>query len=54
MLLNSAQNKVCDACMRGKQTRDSFIVSSSRAVEPFELIHCDIWGPYRVMSTCGA
>ncbi|CAH9129000.1 unnamed protein product [Cuscuta epithymum] len=54
VLLNSVQNKVCDACMRGKQTRDSFIVSSGRAVEPFELIHCDIWGPYRVKSTCGA
>ncbi|CAH9093344.1 unnamed protein product [Cuscuta epithymum] len=54
MSLNSVQNKVCDACMRGKQTRDSFIVSSGRAVEPFELIHCDIWGPYRVLSSCGA
>ncbi|CAH9126065.1 unnamed protein product, partial [Cuscuta epithymum] len=50
-LLHSVENKVCDACMRGKQTRDSFVVSSARAVEPFELIHCDIWGPYRVVST---
>ncbi|CAH9113677.1 unnamed protein product, partial [Cuscuta epithymum] len=49
-LLNSDQNKICDACMRGKQTRDSFDVSNARAVEPFELIHCDVWGPYRVLS----
>ncbi|CAH9084243.1 unnamed protein product, partial [Cuscuta europaea] len=53
-LLHFDQNNVCDVCMRGKQTRDSFVVSSTRAVEPFELIHCDIWGPYRKMSTCGA
>ncbi|CAH9056431.1 unnamed protein product [Cuscuta europaea] len=40
--------------MRGKQTRDGFVTSSARAVELFELIHCDIWGPYRVVSSCGA
>ncbi|CAH9100668.1 unnamed protein product [Cuscuta europaea] len=53
-LLDSVGNKICDACMRGKQTRDKFVVSRARAVEPFELIHCDVWGPYRVLSTCGA
>ncbi|CAH9109373.1 unnamed protein product [Cuscuta epithymum] len=47
-------NKTCDACMRGKKTRDVFDINNSRAVEAFELIHCDVWGPYRVPSTCGA
>ena len=28
--------------------------SDSRAVRCFELIHCDLWGPYRVSSACGA
>ncbi|CAH9105058.1 unnamed protein product, partial [Cuscuta europaea] len=36
-------NNVCDACLRGKQTRDSFNNNLAKAVEPFELIHYDIW-----------
>ncbi|CAH9134862.1 unnamed protein product, partial [Cuscuta epithymum] len=44
-VLQSVQNKACDACLRGKQTRDIFSISNARAVEPFELIHCDVWGP---------
>ncbi|CAH9121069.1 unnamed protein product [Cuscuta epithymum] len=47
-------NKICDACMRGKQTRDVFAINTARAIEPFELIHCDIWGPYRTPATSGA
>ncbi|KAJ1695814.1 hypothetical protein LUZ63_012512 [Rhynchospora breviuscula] len=44
----------CDICLRAKQTRDVFPISLNKAVEPFELVHCDIWGPYRQPSHCGA
>ena len=43
--------KVCDACVRGKQVRNSFklkkIVSTNR---PLELLHMDLCGPMRIMS----
>ncbi|MDD0148375.1 DDE-type integrase/transposase/recombinase, partial [Shigella flexneri] len=44
----------CDVCLRAKQTRDVFPDSINRANCAFELIHCDVWGPYRVKSSCGA
>ena len=47
-------NKTCDACFKAKQTREVFCSSDSRASEIFELIHCDLWGPYRVSSSCNA
>ena len=46
--------QVCDICLRAKQTRDIFIPSQNKANEPFDLIHCDVWGPYRVRSSCCA
>jgi len=49
-------NKVepCDVCFRAKQTRNSFDISESKADDLFEIIHCDIWGSYKVSSFCGA
>ena len=47
-------NDVCDICLRAKQTRNPFPLSESKAKNIFELIHCDIWGPYRVSSLCGS
>ena len=44
----------CDACFRAKQTRTQFITSESHAKDIFDLIHCDIWGAYKVPSLCGA
>jgi len=44
----------CDICFCAKQTRCSFSESDSKASEPFEIIHCDIWGVYHIPSTCGA
>lgn len=46
--------KACDVCMRAKQPRFSFPISRNKATEPFELIHCDLWGAYRTPSSCGA
>lgn len=52
--LGRNNNKACDICFRAKQTRETFISSDSRAEECFELIHCDLWGAYRVPAACGA
>jgi GAG-pre-integrase domain/Integrase core domain len=51
---SSISEGVCEICLRAKQTREFFSISSNKAVESFALIHCDIWGPYRVASHCGA
>lgn len=31
-----------------------FPVSDSKASRTFEIIHCDLWGPYNTVSSCGA
>ena len=51
---NVELNKCCDVCQREKQTREKFPVCTFRAYDLFELIHCDLWGPYRHVSFCGA
>jgi hypothetical protein len=45
---------VCDICLQAKQIRETFSLSFNKTVESFTLIHCDIWGPYRIPSHCGA
>lgn len=45
---------ICDICLRAKQTRDCFHESANKAAGIFDLIHCDLWGAYRVLSTSGA
>ncbi|CAH9146720.1 unnamed protein product [Cuscuta epithymum] len=47
-------NKSCDVCPQAKQVRDSFPVSNNKSSRIFELIHCDLWGPYKTPSTCDA
>ena len=46
--------KVCDACAKGKQVKNSFkskrVVSTSK---PLELLHIDLCGPMRIMSRGG-
>jgi len=44
-------NKCCDVCQRAKQMKNKFFVSDFRASNGFELIHCDLWGPYRNISS---
>jgi hypothetical protein len=52
------QNNSCtqtrDVCLRAKQTRDVFPISNNKAMQNFQLIHCDVWGPYRTLAMCGA
>lgn len=43
----------CDICHLAKQCNLSFLSSTSCASAPFELIHCDAWGPYRTPTTDG-
>ena len=47
-------NKACVVCPQAKQTREPFPVSLFHATRAFELIHCDLWGPYSTPSSCNA
>lgn len=50
-----AKNKIpCDSCIRAKQTRLPFPLSSIKTNSCFEMIHCDIWGRHATASTSGA
>lgn len=40
--------RVCVTCPMSKFPRLPFSLSQSRAAEPFDLVHMDIWGPYKV------
>jgi len=43
------QNHNCTVCALARQTRLPFSTSSISSVKPFELIHCDIWGPLKFL-----
>ncbi|KAL1215124.1 Retrovirus-related Pol polyprotein from transposon TNT 1-94 [Cardamine amara subsp. amara] len=47
-------NSACEICNRAKQTRCYFPLSNNKTWEIFEMVHCDIWGPYRIPSHSGA
>ncbi|XP_021756883.1 uncharacterized protein LOC110721955 [Chenopodium quinoa] len=47
-------NKDCEVCHRSKHTRDKFPLSENKASRIFEIVHCDLWGPYKEPSSCGA
>jgi len=53
---NSSKDKheVCEICFRAKQTHERFSVSYNKAEYISELIHCDIWGPYKEPFSSGA
>ena len=52
--MNFDKDKICDACLFGKQVRSSFksknLVTTSR---PLELLHIDLFGPMNVISMGG-
>ncbi|CAH9083893.1 unnamed protein product, partial [Cuscuta epithymum] len=48
------KDRVCDSCVKAKHTRLSFGKSSIKTSECFDLLHCDIWGSYRMPSLSGA
>lgn len=43
----------CYVCPLAKQRKLSFISHNNMSASPFDLIHCDIWGPYCEMSYSG-
>jgi len=51
--LNEAKEDSCEICLRAKQTRSRFPISKNNTKYAFDLIHCDIWGSYRIPSSCG-
>ena len=51
---NALCDKACNVCLRAKQCRESFPISINKTMDNFQLIHCDLWGPYRTISHCGA
>lgn len=44
----------CNVFPMAKQTRLPFPLSSISTHAPFELLHCDIWGPHKVPTHSGA
>ena len=43
----------CPICPLAKQRKLSFVSHNNLAILPFDLIHCDIWGPHHVPSYSG-
>jgi hypothetical protein len=47
-------HKVCSICPLARQHRLHFPVHTNVSCMPFEIIHCDIWGPMFVSSLNGS
>ncbi|GKB15970.1 ribonuclease H-like domain-containing protein [Tanacetum coccineum] len=43
----------CDICHKAKQTREPFPLSDHKSKSVGDIVHCDVWGPYRVVSEDG-
>ncbi|KAJ0596006.1 putative RNA-directed DNA polymerase [Helianthus annuus] len=48
--VNSVEHDACDVCHRSKQIRVPFPLSDHKSKELGELVHLDLWGPYKVPS----
>ncbi|GJS30996.1 ribonuclease H-like domain-containing protein [Tanacetum coccineum] len=44
---------VCKVCHRAKQTKEPFPLSDHKSKDLGELVHLDLWGPYKVTSSEG-
>ncbi|XP_019260764.1 PREDICTED: uncharacterized protein LOC109238744 [Nicotiana attenuata] len=49
----STRIDLCTTCPCAKQTRQSFPISSIKTVARFELVHMDVWGPYKIPTVNG-
>ncbi|KAJ6881076.1 hypothetical protein NC651_027806 [Populus alba x Populus x berolinensis] len=47
-------NKTCSICPLAKQHRLPFPHSITAFAQPFDLIHCDLWGPFSTKSISGS
>ncbi|GKD44220.1 ribonuclease H-like domain-containing protein [Tanacetum coccineum] len=43
----------CDICHKAKKTKEPFPLSDHKTKSVGDMIHCDVWGPYRVVSKDG-
>ena len=43
----------CSICPKAKQTRLPFPLSTIKSHSPFNLLHCDIWGPHKTPTHFG-
>nr|GFB55724.1 ribonuclease H-like domain-containing protein [Tanacetum cinerariifolium] len=44
---------LCDTCNKAKQTREPFPLSDHKYSKIDELVHLDVWGPYKITSRDG-
>jgi len=44
---NTSTHNNCNICLISKQTRLPFTLSAINTQCPFDLLHCDIWGPHK-------
>ncbi|KAL5788090.1 hypothetical protein ACOSP7_005039 [Xanthoceras sorbifolium] len=51
---NISYDNNCTVYPMAKQTRLPFSLSSISTHTPFDLLHCDIWGPHKVLTHSGA
>ncbi|PWA97255.1 ribonuclease H-like domain-containing protein [Artemisia annua] len=50
---NKNNVEVCEICQQAKQTREPFPLSEHKTSMLADLVHLDLWGPYRVTSKEG-
>lgn len=48
VIKDQIDDTICQICPMAKQTRNSFTTSSTTSTFVFELLHVDVWGPYKV------
>lgn len=53
-LSSSSTEDICDVCHLSRQRRENFPSHTMKRLDKFELLHIDIWGPYKHKSLTGA
>ncbi|PWA87032.1 ribonuclease H-like domain-containing protein [Artemisia annua] len=51
--LKNTKSDPCDICHKAKQTREPFPLSEHKTKNMGDLVHLDVWGPYKVTSREG-
>lgn len=51
--ISSEIDKTCEECALSKVHTLSFVKSNNHAVSSFDIIHSEVWGPFRVGSLSG-
>ncbi|GJQ93956.1 putative RNA-directed DNA polymerase [Tanacetum coccineum] len=51
--VNQTNSGPCDICHKAKQTREPFPLSNHKSKHLGDLVHLDVWGPYKVTSRDG-